>query len=519
MAAAARGQEEPKLAPNKGDVLEGRFEIGEELGRGGFAAVYSALDNTTGHMVAIKIPLPTVIFGDESVLKRFHREATFTQSIQSPHVAETIHTGSTDILHKKVPYMVMELLKGRDLHQRIEIKGHLSQDETVQIMVQTLHGLEAAHDKGIIHRDLKPENIFICDTDQETGLVVKVVDFGIAKALDDESSHGMTKTGLVAGTAEYMAPEQAAGTRDFTFALDIYAIGCIMFEMLTGNPPYTGTSPMSTALKHLSDPIPEVPDRFKVAFEIKDIIRRAMSKDPKARYQTAAEMLGDLLPFLPQTVKEEPLIAPDERTKAFRISGFSLATEEESLLDEGDLIKIQGPPPIPELPVKRDSALLQMAKDSKPPLVALGLVGLIVLLFGGIAILGMYFGGSSDELPTPPTIATETPIEKSTEAQAALLEPQEPTRKDTRVHEELEKPKELPGNSASPRKLKSKDKAKTRRDKVSPPPKKSSTKGARRVLDLGTDDNKTPSKGGRRVLDLKEGGSKKPATKRKVLDL
>ncbi len=276
-------------------MVDGRYELLEHIGQGGFGVVFRTRDVTNENIVALKMLLPHAV-SVKGVPERFQREVQLASQLTHASSVAVYDHGeySPEPNSAGLPYLVMELLKGKTLKEHLRGVRRMTVEDTIAMLVQTLGSLAEAHDRGIVHRDIKPDNIFLCDTYWENGQrVVKVLDFGIAKAIsgnwDDETYQKLTKTGTVAGTPDYMAPEQAVGDSDISPALDIYAIGCVAFEMITGRVPYIGKTPMETAFKHISEAVPELPEPFNEHF-IGQVIYRAMSKEPSQRFMDASHM-------------------------------------------------------------------------------------------------------------------------------------------------------------------------------------------------------------------------------------
>ncbi len=308
--------------PSLGDLIAGKYRLSKEIGRGGFGVVFQANQEGINRLVAVKMLLPHAM-SHEGVVERFRREAHLAGSLSHPNTVKVHDSG----LHKSgenvkaLPYIVMEYLEGETLHEYLRRHGRLKRKDAFGILLQILGSLSEAHHKGIIHRDLKPENIFICNRHVDER-VVKVLDFGIAKAIDGnwdpEAKQRLTRTGFVAGTAEYMAPEQASGEKDVKPALDVYAVGCLAFQMLSGKVPYEGNSPMDIAIKHISDPLPRLPRPYRDG-PLEEIVHRAMAKKPHMRFANArefAEVLrtGDISVAsgpMPMLMADEPATIDD----------------------------------------------------------------------------------------------------------------------------------------------------------------------------------------------------------------
>ena len=266
-----------------GKILAGRYEIIEKIGEGGMAYVYKARDNFLNRYVAIKV-LKNEFSKDEVFVKRFRTEAQSAASLIHPNIVSVFDVGED----KGISYIVMELLESKTLKDYIQAKGPLSSELTLKIAVQIASALEAAHKAHIVHRDIKPQNIML-----NQNLVAKVTDFGIAKVANT-STATITSFGKTMGSVHYFSPEHAKG--GYTDAKsDLYSLGVVMYEMVTGKLPFDADSPVSVALKHIQE-IPIEPKKInpKVSQALNQIIMKAMEKSTVNRYQTATEMLTDI---------------------------------------------------------------------------------------------------------------------------------------------------------------------------------------------------------------------------------
>lgn len=277
-------------------LANGRYQLGQLIGRGGMAEVRVASDSRLGRTVAIKI-MRSDLANDDIFLSRFRREAHSVAQMNNPNIVNIFDSGEETIVDEnghteRLPYLVMEYVKGQTLRDIIHANGPLSQRDAEQVLLGVLNALEYSHRMGIIHRDIKPGNIMI----SEQG-VVKVMDFGIARALDD-SAATMTQSQGVVGTAQYLSPEQARG-ESVDMRSDLYSAGCVLYEMLTGKPPFTGDSAVAIAYQHVSEvatpPSAVVPGLPKMWDQI---CAKAMAKDRQNRYGTAAEFKNDVLAFM-----------------------------------------------------------------------------------------------------------------------------------------------------------------------------------------------------------------------------
>ena len=265
----------------KGQKINDRYEIVKTIGEGGMANVYLANDIILNRKVAVKV-LRGDLAGDEKFIRRFQREALSVSNLSHPNIVEVYDVGEEDGNH----YIVMEYIEGSTLKKLIQKRGALTLPEVRDIMLQLTDGLAHAHDAYIIHRDIKPQNIMILDN----GLV-KITDFGIAVAMNATQ---LTQTNSVMGSVHYLPPEQANG-KAATIKSDIYSLGILMFELLTGSVPFKGDNAVEIALKHMKEKIPSVRKINPVIPQsVENIILKATAKNPKNRYDDVREMYKDL---------------------------------------------------------------------------------------------------------------------------------------------------------------------------------------------------------------------------------
>ncbi|WP_200807958.1 Stk1 family PASTA domain-containing Ser/Thr kinase [Demequina sp. NBRC 110056] len=273
-------------------ILAGRYEVGELIGRGGMAEVHIGYDTRLGRTVAIKI-LRADLARDPSFQTRFRREAQAAAGLNHPAIVAVYDTGeetstSPSGAPQAVPFIVMEYVEGHTV--RDILKGDVAApiDEAIEIATGVLTALDYAHHAGLVHRDIKPANVMLTPTG-----AVKVMDFGIARALAD-AGNTMTQTQAVVGTAQYLSPEQARG-ETVDARSDLYSVGCLLFELLTGRPPFVGDSPVSVAYQHVREEAPK-PSSFAsdVPPQLDQVVLRSLAKDRNQRYATAQEFLGDL---------------------------------------------------------------------------------------------------------------------------------------------------------------------------------------------------------------------------------
>lgn len=273
--------------------LADRYRIERELGHGGMATVFLAHDLKNDRLVALKVLRPDLahVLGAE----RFLREIRLCSRLQHPHIVVVHESGDAD----GQLWFTMPYVEGETLRSRLLREGQLSVGDALRITVEVADALHYAHQRGVIHRDIKPENILLSgsptrDRGLPGGYHALVADFGIARALPGESDEQLTESGFSLGTPQYMSPEQAAAQRDIDPRTDIYSLGCVLYEMLTGEPPYTGPNPQAVLAKRLSEPVPHLRTSRDVPLALERAVTRALARSPADRFPTAAEFAGAL---------------------------------------------------------------------------------------------------------------------------------------------------------------------------------------------------------------------------------
>ncbi|GAA5005333.1 protein kinase domain-containing protein [Kitasatospora paranensis] len=265
-----------------GTVGEGRYRITGRLGRGGMAEVFAAQDVRLGRTVAVKL-LRADLAEDDIARMRFTREAHAVAGLNHHSIVAVYDTGEELVGGESTPYIVMELVEGRTVRELLVDEEAPPVDQALIIIAGVLEALAYSHRNGIVHRDIKPANVIIT-----TGGAVKVMDFGIARALTGAATT-MTQTGMVMGTPQYLSPEQALG-RTVDHRSDLYAAGCMLYELLALRPPFTGETPLSVVYQHVQDmPVPPSRANARVPVELDDLVIRSLAKNPDDRYQTADE--------------------------------------------------------------------------------------------------------------------------------------------------------------------------------------------------------------------------------------
>lgn len=356
--------------------LSDRYELGDILGFGGMSEVHLARDVRLHRDVAVKV-LRADLARDPSFYLRFRREAQNAAALNHPAIVAVYDTGEAETPAGPLPYIVMEYVDGVTLRDIVHNDGPLPPRRAIEIIADACQALNFSHQNGIIHRDVKPANIMISTTN-----AVKVMDFGIARAIAD-SGNSVTQTAAVIGTAQYLSPEQARGD-SVDARSDVYSLGCVLYEMLTGEPPFTGDSPVSVAYQHVrEDPVPPSKRHAGISPDLDAVVLKALAKNPDNRYQTAAEMRADLV----RVHNGEPPEAPKVFTDAERTS----------------MLTSVGPGHSP----RTDPAPRQRLADADPDRMG-GPVGRWVVAVAVLAVLTIVvviafntFGGSTRDVQVP----------------------------------------------------------------------------------------------------------------------
>lgn len=314
----------------KGQMINDRYQIIRTIGEGGMANVYLAHDTILDRNVAVKI-LRGDLADDEKFVRRFQREAIAASSLTHPNIVGMYDVGEDDGKY----FIVMEYIDGKTLKSLIKKRGALTLPEVIDIMLQLTDGIACAHDSYIIHRDIKPQNVMILDDG-----MVKITDFGIAMALNNNE---LTQTNSVMGSVHYLPPEQANGSGS-TIKSDIYSLGILMYELLTGKLPFKGDNAVEIAIKQMKEPIPSVCKiNPEIPQSIENIILKACAKNPKNRYENVREMREDIKTALdPERTNEKRYAYPypeqelEETKKMPNLSRVALKEQKEELTDNSE---------------------------------------------------------------------------------------------------------------------------------------------------------------------------------------
>jgi serine/threonine-protein kinase len=305
--------------PLVGTVIADKYELIRLLGRGGMGAVYEGRNRSTLKRCAVKVLLSAELAQHQEVVKRFFREARASSVIESDHIVQIFDSGSDPVTN--FPYMVMELLHGEDLEHTLHRFGAMPPLVAAKLVLQAAMGLAKAHEQQVVHRDIKPANIYL--TRRETGeLLVKILDFGIAKVKMEkfsETSHGLTRTGSMLGTPLYMSPEQAKGAPTIDVRSDVWSLGIVLYELLSGSLPYAEASSLGELMVAiLTADLPLIQDKAPwVPPELAEITHRAISRDISKRFQNAGEFRDALAAIVPDGARLLPSmltpLAPEHR--------------------------------------------------------------------------------------------------------------------------------------------------------------------------------------------------------------
>lgn len=279
---------ESELRALVGTTVAGKYRVDRLIGRGGMGAVFQATNLAIGKRVALKF-LDHEAARNREACQRFQREAEAAGMAESAHIVQIFDSGVTEA---GLPFLVMELLTGEDLRARLRREGRLSVDAALRITGQVLRALVRAHPAGIVHRDLKPDNVFLCARDDDPSFV-KIVDFGISKVARARTLDTLTRRGTVLGTAFYMSPEQAQSFADIDGRTDLFSLGVILFEMLTGKPPHVAPTYESVLISICTNDAADVRTRVpEIPAAVASVVSKALERDRDRRFQSAEEFLA-----------------------------------------------------------------------------------------------------------------------------------------------------------------------------------------------------------------------------------
>jgi eukaryotic-like serine/threonine-protein kinase len=353
-----------------GQIVNGRYELTRLLARGGMGAVYEARNVATNKRCAIKLLLSSEIEANSPAVRRFLHESRSSSAVESDHIVQVFDAGLD--AQSGAPYIVMELLRGEDLRALAKRLQVLAPELVGRLALQAAIGLAKAHSAGVVHRDIKPANLFLTERDNGEYLL-KIVDFGIAKVKTAglESQDALTQGGQVVGTPAYMSPEQARGAAEASADCDVWSLGIVMFELITGKLPYASTTPLATLMAAIvTEPIPPLRERAPwVPLQLARVVDRATSRDRRSRFRDAAELRDALLE------------ACNRDTRITR-SMLRALPDREQRLTASDAVRLPAPFLGDDLRVTGDLPQPPLAKRSWP----LPAFVALVLLVAGLSI-------------------------------------------------------------------------------------------------------------------------------------
>lgn len=391
-----------------GSTIDGKYRITRELGAGAMGSVYEAEHTATGRRVALKVISSAQLTRDALTVGRFQREARAAGAIDTQHITQVLDAGIDR--SENVPFLVMEYLTGEDLSHVIKRLGPIAPDLALRIVAQTCLGLQKAHEANVIHRDIKPANIFLARRDAGE-IIVKILDFGIAKvkmdqASDTSESNGLTQTGSMIGSPLYMSPEQARGNKDIDHRADIWSLGVVLYQALSGRTPYQHITALGQLIIAICSEWPPHIQQFApwVPPEVAAIVHRALRHNPDERYQSASEMFAAIRLLLPNgwSIAQDRIVPLDDTARGQAARRFSLTNELASAATMQPLIH-QG--------AGTTGALTQSQPSIPPPPPA---ARAPLILSAGALVIATLMGGyalthRNAPPPAPVTIAPATP--------------------------------------------------------------------------------------------------------------
>jgi serine/threonine-protein kinase len=440
-----------KSADLVGNVIADRYRIVKKLGEGGMGAVYLGEHVKMGRKSAIKV-MTSSMAHDPDAIARFNREAANAARINHANVCAIYDFGETD---DGLIYLAMEFIEGKALTDLIEETGALAPQRATRILQQTADALQAAHDLGIVHRDLKPDNIMIAKG-RDNADVVKVVDFGIAKAMGGEEGQKVTKTGLVVGTPEYMSPEQLSGDK-LDGRSDLYSLALVYYRMLTGTLPFHADSAQETMIKRLTDdplPLNDAMPGTTFPATLQQVMNKALARMPNDRYASAAQFGKDAM----AATSGMPVDAPAPGSPEGATVLMSAAGAQGAATQQIKKTRVSGRAPTPDTPAPRVATVVGEKPKKKMPVLAI--VGAVVVIGGGGAAVMMMnkaptasppAGNPAASAPVSQDTALKTVGGNTTASQSTVRQPvNQPAGRNTNPGPAVNPPAASPSGAGTP---------------------------------------------------------------------
>src|ERR1700733_7229467 len=381
------------MSPRVGVTLSGRYRLQRLIATGGMGQVWEAVDSRLGRRVAVKV-LKAEFSQDSEFIERFRVEARTTAMLNHPGIASVHDYGETQMEGEgRTAYLVMELVNGEPLNSVLKRTGRLSLRHTLDMLEQTGRALQVAHASGLVHRDVKPGNILITPTGQ-----VKITDFGIAKAVD---AAPVTQTGMVMGTAQYIAPEQALG-HDATPSSDVYSLGVVGYEVVSGKRPFTGDGALTVAMKHIKEPPPPLPPELPP--NVRELIEITLVKNPGMRYRSGGPFADAVAAV--RAGRRPP--RPSQSPPPGRASPAAIPSSPQArpVVTSG-----RTPPPRRSQPStgsrRQQPARRTFSSGQRAPLWAAGVLGALAIIIAVLIVINSR--GQNDQSPPPTVTDTGTP--------------------------------------------------------------------------------------------------------------
>jgi eukaryotic-like serine/threonine-protein kinase len=422
-----------------GEIISDRYEIVRQLGEGGMGAVYEAVCIDTRDHVALKVISTGDLVKDKALIGRFHREAKVAGSIETEHIVRVLDTG-TDATSGR-PFMVMEYLEGEDLGQLFRRVGTISADLALRITAQACLGLQKAYEAHVVHRDIKPANIFLARRGGPGGAIVaKILDFGIAKIKMDQAqitdTTGLTRTGSMLGSPLFMSPEQARGSKHIDHRADIWSLGVVLYQALTGRTPNHEIEALGELIIAICSELPRPVQDFApwVSPEVAAIVHKALQLDPAERFQTGGAMLEAIKPLLPQgwDIREPMLVGVSTEERATLAPRLQLTTTGGRLRPLASAVTSDSGQVLGRTDIASTLALSEMQHSLRPRPAP----SRLPLVLAGVVVLGGLAGGAAYKLtgeaasrldPPAPAVQPEGAAKTAAPASTSGRDPASPT--------------------------------------------------------------------------------------------